>query len=350
MAEHLKRFRAYPIYQLQPAEFKPIQEEVLAWIDTRVKAGENDEQMNRELESAGLLSKGAEDVNDFEKSYAGFLGEVEVRTKGISPDVVAVTFGTFTGSFCGYDNTAVLYTRKPFRRLARINAERSFSHGYRLRQLAVGKDDAGRGRMIGSEWVASNCTSNWNGNIFRIDLLRARAVVNVLNRGVGAFGGDDVGIDIKDDTVTLRYTTMTGETADLLRPGIARYRVQDRRAVRQAPVAASYGGFIDEWLELDDADAAPWSTPEAAMRHHDLHAMANPGLFEWAHAAGCPGSPPTREIAIRWGEPKRTIYFLIGGSSAAEMKMLSVSDQHSFACREIDIGKDRSGITAEPIR
>src|ERR1700674_4581031 len=36
--------------------------------------------------------------------------------------------------------------------------------------VLLGKDDPSRGRMIGSAWVASNCTSNWSGSLFRIDL------------------------------------------------------------------------------------------------------------------------------------------------------------------------------------
>lgn len=348
MASHLKRVRSSPILLLSTAEYRSIQSEYLNWIDARVRTGVDVEKMNRELDDAGVFSAGADNVESFEKSYAGFLGQVESRTTGVAEDLRAVTFGVFTGSFCGYDDTVVLYSRSPLRRVARINAWKTSSSGSRLRALTVGPDDPARGRIIASEWVASNCTSNWNGNNFRIDLIRRGTLRNALNRAVGASGADAVRISVEGDAVALNYTTMSGETADLLRPGIARYRIEDRRAVRQSPIAASYGGFIDEWLELAGPDAAQWSAPEAATRHQEMAAKFSKEQFEWEHAAACPGPPPTREIAVRWRESKQVEYFLVGGSTPAEMKMLSVSDQPLAACREIDIRKDRSPITSEP--
>jgi hypothetical protein len=201
--------------------------------------------------------------------------------------------------------------------------------------------------MIGSAWVASICTSNWNGNIFRIDLLHGHSVENVLNEGVGTSYGDGLRIDIDGDTITFYYTTLTGESAVLGRSAIARYRLQNGHVIRQAPIAPSFGGFIAEWLDMDEADAARWSSPEAAMQHHDVAASFKKG-FEWEHAAACAGPTPAREIAVRWNDSKQLTVFLISGTSATEMRMLSVSDKLSPACREIDIGANMRSIMAEP--
>jgi hypothetical protein len=79
LAERLKRFRAYRMYQLQPVEYKSVQDEFSAWIDSLLKSGKSLDEMNRELDGAGLLSDGAQDVDTFETNYAGFLGEVTVK-------------------------------------------------------------------------------------------------------------------------------------------------------------------------------------------------------------------------------------------------------------------------------
>lgn len=309
-----------------------------------MRTGSSVARMNEELESVGLLSNGPETVDDFEKNYAGFLGELANRPVRNAAGLSVVTFGIHTGSSCGFDDTVVLYQGKPLRRIATINA--SSQHGYRVREVSVGRSDPGRGRIIGSAWVLSNCTSNWNGEAFRIDLLQGRSIATVLERPLGASSAYPVEISIEDDIVTFRYTTAIGDLVSLTRTGIARYRVQGGHAIRQAPVAASYGGFIDEWLGMDDAEAARWSAPEAKAQHHDLAARKE--LLQWEHVAACPGLPPVREIAVRWSKSGQTSVFLISGSSPAEMRMLSVSDKRSPSCKEIDISRDLASILSDP--
>jgi hypothetical protein len=233
-------------------------------------------------------------------------------------------------------------------RLARINGEQSYTHGFFLRELTAGKGDSVRGRIIGSAWVASNCNSNWNGTIFRIDLARRQSINNVLNRGVSAYGGAEVKISIEDRTVTFDYGTGMGDLAVLTRAGIARYRVQGSRATREAPIASSFGGFISEWLQMDDAEAAGWSAPAAGVSHRDVAERFKNELFEWQHVAACAGPSHAREIAIRWDKSMQTTIFLISASSAADMRLLSVTDQRSPSCQEIDISSDLSSIIAEP--
>jgi hypothetical protein len=268
---------------------------------------------------------------------------------------VAIKLGVYTGGYCNFDETIVLYHRKPLRRIAWINAEPSYKHGYQLSRLTVGKD-AAHGTVLASAWFASSCASNWNGGRFRIDRARTQSIRNVLYRDVGFGNLDPVEISVKDDQVTFRYTTLMGETDVLEREGIARYRIQAGRPVRVAPMAPTFGGFISEWLELDDREAARWSTPEPARMHRALVTRFKVGKenFEWEHAANCPGSPPgsppAREIGIRSGDGQQTAVFLISGSSAADMRLLSVSGQRSPACTEIEIVNDLSSIIAQPQR
>jgi hypothetical protein len=235
------------------------------------------------------------------------------------------------------------------RRIGWINAEPSYTHGFQLSHLIVRADDAARGRLLASAWFASNCASNWNGGRFRIDRAGDRSIRNVLNRGVGFGNLDPVGITVKAGEITFRYTTLMGEADVLTREGIASYRIQADRVVRIAPIAATFGGFISEWLEMDGKEAASWSTAGPARMHQALVAKFHKENFEWEHAANCLGPPSAREIGIRSGDAKHTAVFFIGGSNAADMRLLSVSSQRSAACTEIDIGRNLSSIIAEPL-
>jgi hypothetical protein len=349
LAQHLGRFRAYKVYELSAVEFKSIQTEYLAWVDSRFRTGVTVDAMNEELRAADLLSDGPKTLDDrLNRTYAGYLGPVEIQPTSGAGDLLAVRLGIYTGGFCNFDETVVLYQRKPLRRIAWLNAEPSYKHGFELSSLTVGKDDAARGRLLASAWFASNCASDWNGGRIRIDRVLGPSLVHVLNRSLNFRNSDNVRIDVTGDQATFRYSTLMGETDVLEREGIASYRIQSGRLVRMAPIAATFGGFISEWLEMDDNEAARWSTPEAARLHHTLVANFKKENFEWEHAAVCPDPPAAREIGIGSGDSKHTAVFLIGGSSAAAMRLLSVSGQRSPSCKEIDIGGDLSSIIAEP--
>lgn len=236
LAERLKPFRAYqPVYEMQPADYVRVQDELTTWIDSRVKSGASAAQMNDELSGAGLLSDGAGSVDDFlDKSFAGFLGKIEPLTDGVSPNVLALSFGIYTGTVCGYDDTVVLYSRSSMTRIARINAQPTLvPNGLHLRTLRV--TAAGpEGRIVGSAWVASNCTSNWNGESFRIDRIQGTTLVPIANQPMrapfGAFAGDPVRITLEGNDVTVGYTTQEGK-ANLI-PAVERYRIDGDHLTR----------------------------------------------------------------------------------------------------------------------
>ncbi|HLK68990.1 MAG TPA: hypothetical protein VKU19_36410 [Bryobacteraceae bacterium] len=359
----MKRLRNSKSLVMEAAEYSRLQREYLAWIDARVRAHATAAMMNAELASARLLFPQPEpDIADMlTKSYAGYLAEIQSSPADAESDLTAITFGIHTGASCGFDETLALYSRRTLQRLARINAkddsqpgwlapDGSVVQGWHLRGYTIGRDDASRGRSIGSAWVVSNCTSNWNGESIRLDILQGNSTKNILSAPVAAFLDDEMRILIEGDTITFTYTSTIFDGTAELRPAINRYRVRDGRAVREAPLARSYGGFIDEWLKADNIEAARWSSPEAALQHRDLAAKYQKEMIRWEHVSACPGTPPAREISVRWEDSKQTTVFLIGGDSAAEMRMLSISDKRLPSCREIAIGRDRSSIMAEPSR
>jgi hypothetical protein len=328
------------------AEFVPIQAEYLAWIDSRVRARGTLEQINEELRGAKLLFKEPESLqNNYGRSEAGYLDEVEVESIPEAIDLLALRLGIYTGSNCGYDETLVLYQRKPFRRLGWLNAEQSFAHGHSLGSVRVGNNPA-QGRIMASAWTASSCVSAWNGTRFRIDLLQSQTIARVLNREALTRNDVEVDINVQGDTATFRYSTDMRDTLIGSRTGVASYRIESGRAIRRGPIASHFGGFIDEWLLLNDDDAARVSAPEAARMHHEVAARFRQDSYDWEHVADCPNG--TREIAIQEEKSERTTVFLLRASTIADMRMLLVSDKLDPSCREIDISKDLSAITTGP--
>ena len=153
-------------------------------------------------------------------------------------------------------------------------------------------------------------------------------------------------ITTQKEGTTFRYETDMHDTVINGREGIASYRMEKGKVVRQAPIASHFGGFIDEWLLLNDEDAARFSSPDAARVHHEIAARFQEEPFDWQHVADCPG--PAREIAVRGDASDKVTVFLIASSSIAEMRMLSISDKINPSCREIDIGNDFSAIISGP--
>jgi hypothetical protein len=340
MARHLSSMRGG---EFAAAQFQPIQDEYLAWIDSRVRTRGSAKTINEELRQAKLLFRETEGLASDFGSHAGYLGAVQVEPIPEVDDLLALRIGIYTGGGCDYDETVVLYERKPFRRLGWLNAEQSYSHGYYLHGLNAGKNNPARSRIIASAWTASNCTSVWNGTRFRIDLLQPQVVTNILNREASARNDEEVKISIQDNNATFRYSTDMRDTVIQSREGVASYQVLGNRAIRQAPIASQLGGFIDEWLLLDDDEAARVSTPAAAKMHHNVAAGFARDFFEWKRVSDCSG--PVREIIIQGEKSRQTFIFLLRFSSLTDMQMLSVSDKGNPSCREIDLSKDPSPIT-----
>lgn len=223
LAKLLQPFRGHKVYELQPAEYNGIQKDLLAWIDTRLREGKGGSAMTAELEAAGLLSDGPQNIDDYDKSYAGFLGSVSTSPISEAPELLEVTFDILTGGYCNDDTTVALYTRSPFRRIAVLNAEPMYSHGSLLRTVTVGKPDRTDRRIVATAWVASNCTSNWNGENFRIDRLAGTALTPVANQRIGAYFGDPVKITLGEGTATVQYTTQDSQANFI--PVVEHYRI-----------------------------------------------------------------------------------------------------------------------------
>jgi hypothetical protein len=342
LAKHLEPFRRDQVDGLQREQYRSIQREYLAWVDARVKAGVSAERMNAELKAANLLSDGPQ---DFDRTYAGFLGKVSVLGIPGNDGLEAFKLGIYTGRFCNVDETVVIYNRQPMKRMVQLNAESTYSHGYYLRAFSTGKS-ALDGVIVASEWVASSCAGNWNRNVLRIESVRGEIATGLLTRELRVFGGGDFNLKIDNDVVEFDDSSGFKDLDEIVRQGIVRYRVWDGRAIRIAPIAKSYGGFIDEWLDMDDAEAARWGTPQASAQHHALRTIVQ--KLSWTEAADCPGSPSTRAISTEPAKSSKPIVYFISGKSPESMRMHLILNDIPASCRPIDLRRDRSSILVEP--
>jgi hypothetical protein len=326
---------------LKSAEYAPLKAQFLEWIDARVLAGRTIESMNRELKAAGLLLDPPKSADQYSTEYTGKLGGVSAQPVRGAGDLLAINAGISRGSTCHVDITVILYQREPLRRLAHINAELGDGDfACYLSGLAAGEKDASGARLIASGWVYSNCTSVWNGKRIRIDRLKASSVENILARSLSARDREaieNVAPWVRGDVVTFWYEGGLPDAEMMSTPAIARYRVAENRAVREPPMALTRAGFIEEWLAMEDSEAARWSEPEALRVHQAVAAAFHHDVFKWEHIGRCAGSPPVWEIGVRLDKSKKLYVFRIHASRATDLRMLAVTDHWTSSCADFPL-------------
>ncbi len=338
MRAHSGQFRGRGPYQMGADEYAEDQNEFAGWIDARLRAGLSIARMNEELEAAGLF-----DSRTTGSTEAGFLTRISEEPTD-STDLRGIKFGIQTGP-CNRDETVLLYAIKPFTQVAKINGERFDAQGYWLRELRAG---SGPDRLIASEWTPSRCASNWSNDIFRVDRLTLRGdISNVFDKRRDVFGSDNAKVEVDRDTATFEYT-IVGKADSFWPTIVSRLRISEGKVIREAPIATSYGGFIEEWIGMGDAEAALWSSSQAAGLHHVLANRLEEQSFDWKAAADCGDFPPIREIEIQASNSGETTVFVLDGATIETMGILAISDHLTPTCRRLDINADPSPITEAP--
>jgi hypothetical protein len=220
------------------SEYKPIQREYLSWITVRLKAGVSLDAMNAELKAANLFLESPSNPNDADailNSHAGYLAEIETQPTEASHHVIAIRFGTYTGSGCNEDETVALYRREPLHLLTTINAESSYTHGYILRDVALGKENA-EGRLIALP--GSLPTARATGTAISFEstaLAQARSKLS-LTRMSRRSSTTNCGSALRE-AVTFRYSSGISDIDVIVRTAIARYESKARRPVsRRSPL------------------------------------------------------------------------------------------------------------------
>jgi hypothetical protein len=158
---------------------------------------------------------------------------------------------------------------------------------------------------------------------------------------------EDVAVWVQRDVVSFWYEGGLRNEDLLSVPGILRYRVTGDLAVREGPVALTRAGFLQEWLNMDDAEATRWSEPDAASQHAAISAAFAHDAFSWERIARCDGSSQVWEVGIRLAEPKTRYVFRITGSRAGELRMSSSGNDPAEFCTPLDWRKNLSAIGSE---
>jgi hypothetical protein len=327
---------AHGFMRMTPRDYKRLRKEYLSWIDARVKADVEPEDINKELRAAGVLSTERLDTADeMETSRAGYVSEIKQRVRTGSSDVLVIEAGMYRGAGCSNNVTAILYDRKSKRRLAQIDAvPNDPNQAYYLSGLAVGARDSKGQVLVASGWVASNCTSTWNGKSVRIDRASGSPIQNLLARTLYAHDRepeDTVAVEVDSDVVTFRYDGGLGDSDLLWTPMIARFRVLEKQAIREQPFALTIAGFIHEWITATGELGRPDTAGMAELRTAASQAIARHG-FEWKTVARCSDSSAPWEVGIKVRDTERSYFFRVSGSHASDLRMLSISEKPVGSC------------------
>jgi hypothetical protein len=353
LAAHLKAVRGKKA--LAAEEYRGLQTEYMNWIDTRVKTGISIEDMNAELRAEALFYRWVDSANELAdedaRSRTGYLEPISSRPVRGAAELLAIKAAIYKGIGCDLDMVVAVYEKDSSNRLALLRAnEADSAFSYHLSGLDAARRGASREWLVASSWTVSNCASTWNGKRVRIDALNEAAVKNLAAKDIYARDRDrveDVAVWVQRDLVTFWYEGGI-QNSDLVSvPAILRYRVTGDLAVREGPIALTRAGFLQEWLNMDDAEAARWSEPDAAGKHAPASVAFAHDTFLWDRIARCDSSPQVWELGVRLVEAKARYIFLMIGSRAGELRMRSIGDNPNESCAPMDVRKKLGGLGAE---
>ncbi|WP_322088295.1 hypothetical protein [Burkholderia sp. BCC1999] len=191
--------------------------------------------------------------------------EVDVERGGASRPLLFVRAGFDIA--CGDDNllTAYAWENGGWRRVLRWQAGDykdiggAYGGGFWFSALPGGQVAV----VHGTPW----CSSRWSQ--FAADVLapaNGSAAQRTLFHTEHGYVLDDNALrfKVRPDGFEMRTTVGSLDSDVMTRPGIFRYRVDGDTVQRVQPVAVNGRDFVDEWLNVNEAQAREWSEPVAA--------------------------------------------------------------------------------------
>jgi hypothetical protein len=258
LAASLQRVRGRKL--IVGEERRRLEDEFVKWIDTRVLAGIALDELEREL-GAVTMPFPEQTAETFFASMAGVTDISEQKVRG-ADDVFAISPTLGVGEVCALNTTILVYERASGQRIARMDGDSIFKGYFHLTGIAANKALKGESRIIATGWEHNNCASNWNGKAIRIDRVEPDGKqTSILEDGLWAYSGNRLNEVVSPwvqlDEVTFWYDCGSSFSEILAMPAIRKYRIQENQAIRETPIALSVAGFIQEWLEMPEADALP---------------------------------------------------------------------------------------------
>lgn len=345
LATHLRAVRG--VDSIKNPRFPELRREMMRWVDLRVLRGDPVSQINQELRSNNLLYKTAKPtfVPGSDTTVTGYVDQVTVQEAPGADDLLVIRFGV--GMDCGYDQSAIVYRRTPLARLGWIESP-STGAPMNFTSVSVGEEFEGQ-RLLATESYGAWCSSSFTGirlEIWRIASSGSMHALLIRPDIEGRRWFDNlVTTHVEKNIVTFRYTGDLPEISILVHAAIERYRVDGDKVTRIAPLALDLVGFIDEWMRMDDVQAAQWSEAAAARLHHELAAWYGKGVdLPFARSAvgqtavrRCEGSPRIWEVALQGMDRSDQRHFQISEMGAENLRILQVSRTLSSRCPTVRV-------------
>jgi len=313
-----------------------IRVELLAWTDERIRRGLTVAQLNEQLAASGLLVPEAlYKTDDIYQPFAGYLEKITSEPIQSASDLLQINLQI--GMTCSFDQTAVIYRRNPLRRVGWINnPDTKGSVAWKLSLITVGSADPNGERIVAAGMMSGWCTSSLVGIQLRIWKLAGNEMRSLLMRDLG--GRDEpIKVVIDRDSVAFHFARNARDTAFLVRSSIERYKVERDRATRISPLAVHILGFIEEWLGLDDAEAARWSSPEGTKEHASAVAWAKDKLVEYEGGSRCTGSPRLWQVSVKLSDAEDRRFFLVNEDGAESLQMAGFRSEPVRECPHVDV-------------
>jgi hypothetical protein len=222
--------------------------------------------------------------------------------------------------------------------VVRMNGERWRDYSYWLSSIDVSQGNQSGQRIVATGWIISNCTSNWNGSIAKIDLMKHGELKEISKYEPWAANSEGIKASVHGNVVNFRYMLRNYDVGVWTAgPGVASYEVLGEVAVRRAPLALTKGTFITEWLNLSSRDVAAFSSPEAAKQHSGIEVLVRNRGLEWRSAASCESTPHLWKLTADIYDAHAARTFVIEGSTVNNLRMRSVETVADYrGCRVID--------------
>jgi hypothetical protein len=312
-----------------------IRQAFLAWTDTEIRRGATIEQLNASLAANDLLAPEAlYRTDDIYQPFAGYLEKVTSQSIQSANDLVQINLEI--GMTCAFDQTAVIYRRNPMSRVGWINyRDTEGSVAWGINTLTVGPAASNGDRIVAAGLMHAWCTSAWGSIELRVWRLAGNELKPLLTRDLGARRDEDVTAVIRGETVAFRYNRGIRDTDILIRSGIEKYRIEANRVTRIAPIALNILGFIDEWLDLNEAQSAQWSSGEGVRDRAAAVVWSKSVAFEGG--SRCEGSPTLWQVSVKSPDSEERRVFLVNEAGSERLQMAGFKRQPLRECPPVDL-------------
>jgi hypothetical protein len=325
LAEHKSTFGATPDLTVAKHRLRD-------WVDSRLAGAGADldvitfgGMLHRELADANLFCTDLQDECDW--NFLGYVDDVRLTRSG-----GFLTIVTAVGIYCGYDESAYVYTftAGKWQRLWEHERNTYTDTGYlpqTVHDVQISEPDAAGTRLVlslGSQTICGGAFKDLYARAWRLDA----AGESALALDWTAHANDTyppLQGRVFPDAVLFQFTT-GGLLSGDVHTAVRRFRIDGTVAAQMDPVASLPRDFVAEWL------SAPWSesrtrsaSASLEARHKEL--SRSDGVGDTPESTRrCSSAPDLWQVATHlYEKPKR--YFRVRWSDGYRFTLVDVSEK-----------------------